>query len=252
MLQALETWNLGVHEGLDTVSLDHTTNIWVGEDGSREEISTLEGGGLVRSSEDGVELLECGLGPDNETTKVTARGEEQEVQGSDASHLNTSQISECPEGSDTLVGSDDEWPSLDFLCSVPQAGLAGVLGDVFASVDISTGLQLGQEGKSVLGLGEGLDHISNNHQGDLGNGGDVVSTGQNKGGDSRGGKGRRNSISLLVDVDLTVPPSPGTSGSVHSSTTAHVTEGSLACAVCTTTRNPRDTSHSSTSTPGCS
>jgi hypothetical protein len=53
----------------------------------------------------------------------------------------------------------------------------------------------------------------------------------------------------LVDVHLAVPPPPGASGGEHSSTTAHVTKGSLSSTVCATTRHSWNTSNSSTSTP---
>jgi hypothetical protein len=247
--EANETLGLGGDEGLDVVGLDHTANIGVGEDGTGEEVSVLHSGGLVSSSEDSVELLESGLGPDNESAKVTSRGELQEVQGRDTSNLNTSQISEGSQGGGSLVGSDDEGSNLDVLGSVPQASLTRVLGNVLASVNIGVSLELGQEGKCVLGLGEGLDGVSCNNQGDLGDGRDVVSTGQYKCGHGGGGECGGNSVSLLVHVDLAVPPSPGTSGGKHSSTTAHVTESSLTCTVCSTTGHPGNTCHSPTSTP---
>jgi len=76
-----------------------------------------------------------------------------------------------------------------------------------------------------------------------------VSTGHDEGGDGRGGKGRGNSVSLLVDVDLSVPSSPGAGGGEHSSTTAHVSEGSLSSTVCTTTGNSGNTGYGTTSTP---
>ena len=93
--EADESLGLGGDEGLDAVGLDDTANVGVGEDGTGEEVSILDGGGLVRSSEDSVELIEGSLSPDDETTKVTTRGKEQEVQGTDTSHLDTSQISVC-------------------------------------------------------------------------------------------------------------------------------------------------------------
>lgn len=56
--EANETRWLAVNEGLNTVRLDDTANIRVGNDGTGEEVAILDGGGLVRSSEDSVELLE--------------------------------------------------------------------------------------------------------------------------------------------------------------------------------------------------
>lgn len=91
--EADETLGLDVDESLDAVGLDHAANIGVGEDGTGEEVSILHGGRLVGSSEDGVQLLESGLSPDDKAAEVTSRGEEQQVQGRHTSHLNTSQIS---------------------------------------------------------------------------------------------------------------------------------------------------------------
>jgi len=76
-----------------------------------------------------------------------------------------------------------------------------------------------------------------------------VSTGHDEGRDGGGSEGRGNSVSLLVDIDLSVPSSPGAGGGEHSSTTAHVTESSLSSTVCSTTGDSGNTSHSSTSTP---
>jgi hypothetical protein len=125
-------------------------------------------------------------------------------------------------GRGSLVANNDEGTDFDFLGSVPQASLARVLGDVLASLDVSSSLELCQESECVLGLGEGLDSISSNYQGDFRDGRNVVTTSHDERGYSRGGQGRGNSVPLLVDVDLAVPPSPCASGGEHSSTTAHV------------------------------
>jgi len=247
--EANETFGLVVDKSLDTVGLDNTANIRIGEDGTGEEVSILDSGGLVSSSEYGVELLEGGLSPDDEATKVTSRGKEQEIQSRHTSDLNASQVSESALGSGSLVSNNDKGTNLDFLGSVPQAGLARVFGGVLAPFDISIGLEFGQESKGILGLGEIFDSISGNYQGNFRDGRDVVSAGHDDSGHCGGSQGRRNSVPLLVDVYLTVPPSPGAGGSEHSSTTAHVTEGSLTCTVCATTRHSWNTSHSSTSTP---
>jgi len=247
--EANETLGLVVDESLDAVRLDDAADVRVGEDGTGEEVSVLDSGGLVSSSEDSVELLEGGLSPYDEATKVTSRGKEQEVQCGHTSNLNTSQVSESALGRGSLVSNNDEGSNLDFLGSVPQASLASIFGNVLASVNISIGLELGKEGKGILGLGEGFDGIGGNNQGDFGDGRDVMSTSHDKSGHSGGSQGRGNSVPLLVDVHLAVPPSPGACGSEHSSTTAHVTVGSLTSTVCATTRHSWNTSHSSTCTP---
>ena len=90
-------------------------------------------------------------------------------------------------------------------------------------------LDLGQESKGVLGLGQSLDGISGDHQGDFRDGRDVVSAGHDEGGYSGGCQGGGNSVPLLVEVDLAVPPPPGASGGEHPSTTAHVSKVKETC-----------------------
>lgn len=78
---------------------------------------------------------------------------------------------------------------------------------------------------------------------------DSVTSGENERWDCGGCNGRGNSISFLVEVDLYVPSSPGLCRCESSTSTAHVTEGSLARTVSSSTTNTRNTSNSSTSTP---
>jgi hypothetical protein len=53
----------------------------------------------------------------------------------------------------------------------------------------------------------------------------------------------------LVSADLSVPSSPGLIGAEHATSTAHVTEGSLAGARGTSTGHAGNTGHSASSTP---
>jgi len=234
--------------GLNSVRLDDTADIRVGERGTGEEPSNLDLGGLVTSSEDGVELLESTLGPDDEATKVASRCKLKEIQTQHVDGGDTKQVSEggvCP----ALATSDDQRSNLDSLGPVPQAGLTGVLPDLLAPVHIIASTKDIQESAGALGLGELLNGISVNNQGDLRDLPDLVTTSQHKGSDAGRSDGRGKGVPLLVDVDLAVPLPPGASGGEHSSTAAHVTEGSLASTVCATTRHPRNTSYSPTSTP---
>lgn len=56
-------------------------------------------------------------------------------------------------------------------------------------------------------------------------------------------------MSLLVQVRLSVPFSPGSEGSEHATFTAHVTESGLSGSVGTGARNTRNTGNSASSTP---
>lgn len=125
-------------------------------------------------------------------------------------------------GSGSVVSNNDEGTSLDLLGSVPQASLSGGLLGLLGSLNIGISLELGQEGEGGLGLGEGLNSVSGNNQGELWDARHTVSTGQHEGGDRGGSEGRCNSVPLLVHIHLAVPPSPGAGGGEHSSTTAHV------------------------------
>jgi len=100
-----------------------------------------------------------------------------------------------------------------------------------------------------LGLVEVVDSLVVDDEGDLSNLLDSVSTSHHESGDRRGSDSRSQSVSLLSDVDLSVPSSPGLSGSEHSSTSTHVSESSLSSSVSTSSRNSRNTRNSSTSSP---
>jgi hypothetical protein len=56
-------------------------------------------------------------------------------------------------------------------------------------------------------------------------------------------------VSLLGDVDLSVPLSPGAEGGEHTSLSAHVTEGGLSRSVGTATTDTGNTSDSTSSSP---
>ena len=79
---------------------------------------------------------------------------------------------------------------------------------------------------------------------------DAVTTGEDEGRESRSSDSRSQCVTLLGDVDTSVPASPGTVGVEHVSSTAHVTKSCLTSSVGSSTRNTGDTRHSSTSTPG--
>ena len=67
--------------------------------------------------------------------------------------------------------------------------------------------------------------------------------------DSSSGNGGDNSVPLLGNADLTVPPPVGLGGGEHVTTAAHVTESGLAGTVSTTSANTGDTCYSTTGTP---
>lgn len=194
-----------------------------------EEIShvvLLECGGLVEGSEDFIKEAEGALGPDNETSEMSSRGELEEVQSPDVDELNTGQVAESLDNTVVLIVDDKRTTALT-MSAVPEFSFAGT---DFAGVgnldDISVGVEGLEESDGLLGLGEGLSGILNN-KGNFLDFLDAVTTGENERGESRGSKGRNNSKAALVLVDLDVPFAPSLGRGEHASTTAHVTEGSL-------------------------
>jgi len=61
--------------------------------------------------------------------------------------------------------------------------------------------------------------------------------------------GRDQRVSLLVNIDVSVPTAPDLGGSEHATTSTHVTESTLARAVSTTTADTRNTGYGTSGTP---
>lgn len=116
-------------------------------------------------------------------------------------------------------------------------------------MDVSPDLHVSEECNSLLGLLQLLYIISDN-QGEFRDTIDDVTLGLDKSWDARSSDGRDQSVTALVYIDLAVPATVGLSGSEHATTTAHVTESTLAGTVSTTTTNTGNTGNSTTSTPG--
>jgi len=74
--------------------------------------------------------------------------------------------------------------------------------------------------------------------------------GHNQGWDCSGCDGRAHGVPLLVLVGAAVPAPPYFGWSKHASTTAHISEGTLARSVSTSTTYTWNTCHGTTSTPG--
>lgn len=115
-------------------------------------------------------------------------------------------------------------------------------------LDVSPDLQTAQKDDSLLGLLQLLNLIGNN-QGELRNAIDNVSLRLDQGWHTGGGNSRNQSITTLVDIHLAVPATESLGWGEHTSTTAHVAEGTLAGTVSTTTTNTGNTCNSTTSTP---
>lgn len=231
----------GSDDRLDLVRVDET-----GDVGSRDL-----GGGEVEARlllVDRVEGSNGRLGPDDESTNVTTRGELEEVEGLDGAGLDTGDVLESPDDTLVLGVNDEGTPPLP-VPPVPHLTLTGPdLPRVGNLGDVGVGSDSLEELDGSLGLLSGLDGRRED-EGDLLDLLDPVASGEDKGGESRGSEGRSNGVSSLVLVHLDVPLPPGLGRGEHSTTSAHVTERGLAGSLGTTTANTGDTRNGTTGTP---
>lgn len=177
--------------GLDFRGVDQTGQISVGDNVLRQEVVLLEGGRGGGGAVDLVQGLEGGGGPDDEATKVTTRGELEEVEVEDGRGLNAGDVAES---ADELLAVnlgvvDDEGTAALAVATVPQLTLTGA--DLLGLLDLDelgASAQSLQEGDGGLGLGDGstLEGLGVNNQRDLGDVGNAVATSEQKGRDGRG------------------------------------------------------------------
>jgi len=240
---------LGADVGLDFSGVDDASEIGVG-DGSAGQDEAVLLGGDARLSKDGIEGVEGILSPDDEATDVATGGELEEVEAVHVGDLYASQVAEG--GAELLLAGSDEEGSTA-LHEAASASLA------LSGAETARGLDALHIGVSLHGLEQrerllGLRHIREigrgEHKGDLGEIIHTVTTSHHQGGD--GGRGERghNGETALSLVHASVPAAPDLRGREHTSTTAHVTEGSLTTAVGTSSSNTGNTRHGTTSTPG--
>jgi len=81
---------------------------------------------------------------------------------------------------------------------------------------------------------------------------DFVASGFNERSNSGSSQSGSNSVSLLSQIDFSVPSSPGLKGSEHSTLSTHVTEGTLTRSGGTTSTDSWNSGNSTTCTPGFS
>jgi len=84
---------LGSYNTLDFVRVDDLSDVWVGKERSLEVVSDLSLGGNSVGTEDLVEGLEGGLGPDDESTDLSSRSELSKVKSVDVADFNTRKVS---------------------------------------------------------------------------------------------------------------------------------------------------------------
>lgn len=239
---------LGVDDGLDFIGVDETGEVRVGHARAWESVVGLLGRSTVGGSPDAVELVESILGPDDETSHVSSRGELQQVEAFNLASFDTRKIAESLGDTIVRVVDNERTTTLDVTTvtefTLTTSQFLGVLG--LFGVSQSTSFGEGFEGS--LGLLDRFNRVVDNTW-DLSNRVDSVTTSHNQRWKGGGGQSGSDSISLLVDVNLSVPLSPSFGWGEHATFTTHVTESGLTGTRSTTTRNTRNTRDSATSTP---
>jgi len=169
-------------DALDLIRVNDSAEIGVGDKRSGELVVVLVGGLLGVCSVDLVEAGESILGPDAETTNVTSGGQLEEVELCDIDALDSWNVSEGSPQSDTLGGGVDQQGSSS-LCVTSVSGLSVSGADVArlgSLVDVIVGVDGLEEGSGVLCLGDVVEGLAVNDEGDLSNAGDAVTSGKDE------------------------------------------------------------------------
>jgi hypothetical protein len=238
----------GTDNRLNFIRVDETSDIRVGHDVSGQDVVLLQGSGSFVGTVEFIKETNSRLSPDDETTEVTTGSELKEVKTTNVNKFKTGQVTESLDETVVFVVDDKRTTSL-LVTTVTELTLTGTeLARVGDLDDISISVDRLEESNSFLGLGQLFNRVSEDKRNffDLFN---AVTTGQNQRGKSRSGQSRSSGETLLVQVGLDVPLSPGLGRSEHTTTTTHVTESGLTSTVSTRTVNTRNTSNSTTSTP---
>jgi hypothetical protein len=236
-------------DGLDGIGVDDLGNIGVSQDGSVEVISALFLTSDSVRAEDLVEGLEGSFSPDDESTEVTTGSQLSEVKSVDVGDFNTGDVSDSSDEGGVFIVVDEKGTSSEIVSSVSELtltssdGLGG--GDSFNIFESTESLQ---EGNDVSGLFNTFDLVIDDQRkvGDVVN---SVTSGEDEGSDGGGSQSGGNGVSLLLDVNLSVPSSPGLQGSEHSTLSTRVGEGTLSSSGSTRTRDSGNSGNGSTGTP---
>jgi len=173
----------------------------------------------------------------------------QQIQPTHTAQLHSRKVAEGTDKGSLLIIDDQRSTAL---------GVASISRFAHSTSQFARVLDLLNIGKSVDGLEDldgsrGFGDLQNTIVGDnernLRNLLDSVSSGHHQSGRRRSGQGRDNGKTSLVLVDFAMPSAIGLGGCKHSSTSAHVSEGTLSGAVGTTTSDAGNTRHGTTCSP---
>jgi len=239
----------GADHGLHFVGVDDSGQVTIGHAGSVELVALFREGLFGGRPEEGVQLLEGTLGPDDESAQLTSGGQLQQVHSGHVAHIHSWHIAEGLHHFDVFIGVDHQRTSSLGEPPVPQFAFAGSqLLALDHSHDVFVDTEPLEEGDGFLGLLDAFETVIDDqrHFGDLFY---FVSSGQDQRSAATSGNGGSSSMTSLLDIDLPVPPSPGLDGGEHSTFTAHVTEGTLSTPAGAGSTDSGNSGHSPTGAP---
>jgi len=235
---------------LDFLRVDESVDIGVGHDGSWESVVDLGLRLLGLSSVDRVQLLKSISGPDDESSEVSSWGELKNIESVNIAEFNSWQVSQSLDHGAVICVVNNQRSSSLSVSSVSGFSLTVSKGHGLNNLlNIGVSIEGLEESNSLGGFVDSVNGLVVNNQRNFRNIINVVSSGHNQSGNSRSSNGRNHSVSLLVDVNSSVPSSPGLGWGEHSSLSAHVSKSSLTSSVSSSSRNTGNTSNSSSSTP---
>jgi hypothetical protein len=199
---------LGASDGLDFIRVDETSDIRVGDDVLGKNVVLLEGSGSLVGTVELIEESESASGPDNETTNMTTGSELKQVQVADVDSLNTGKVAEGLGNTIVLTVDNKRSTALTVTAVTDLTNTSANLARVGDLDNISVGIEGLEKSNGFLGLGESLSLISDN-KGNLLNLLNAMTAGQDKGRKSRSSQSGSSGETLLVQVKLNMPLSPG-------------------------------------------
>lgn len=171
------------------------------------------------------------MGPDNESSEVSSWGESQKVESVNICDFNSWDVSDGLSQVLSFISNDDEGSSSHCESSASELSFSG--SQCLGSGD-SQNIVIGSESLQDLDGLFGLLNLANfvgQNEGELGNVLDSVSSSHDQSWDSGGGQSGSEGVSLLFEIDLSVPSSPGFEWVSHSTFSGLVTESSLSGSV---------------------
>ena len=237
----------GTELGLNLIRVDDSGEVSAFHGGTVKSVSSLLDTSLGGGTEDGIKSGEGGRSVDNESSEVTTGGEHEEVKSVDVARVNSGHVSGVLVDVRVVVVVDDEGTLSHGESGVSELTLT-VSGGLGSTDSVEIGSTSNGDERSEHGTG-GLSGVDVGNEGELGDGVDSVSSGEDEGSASGGSEARGDGGSLLVGVNLSVPFSPDFEWSEHSGLSAHVTESSLSCSGSTGSRDSWNSCDGSTGSP---